>query len=113
NRTVLSPANFSRFNDGVIQACFLRAASTSELDYSQKETLSAPMRDIVLRFLDQRSDREGEAFPEFLLALARRRMNLYTVHERELSDAFDALELPPLLAALAADYAGRLKSHNA
>ena len=33
-RNLIDPGNFVRFNDGIIQACFLRAAKSPELDYS-------------------------------------------------------------------------------
>ncbi|MEX1142362.1 MAG: hypothetical protein WD993_08785 [Thermoleophilaceae bacterium] len=110
NRTVLGPSNFARFNDGVIQASLLRAARQSELDYSASRKLSAEMQDIVLRFAKRCETKEGEAFPEFLLALARGRLRLHAMHEHEVAQALMETRgrLPPLLAALVERFERRL-----
>src|SRR6185437_13041749 len=39
-QTVLAPDTFSRFNDGIIQASFLRAATPSELNFVDRTDLS-------------------------------------------------------------------------
>jgi len=87
-RKVLSPRCFERFNDGVIQACMLRAAHSTELDYSVQETLSEDMRNIVSTILDQSNESVGEAADEFLLALAIGRLRLCTSHTAALRDEF-------------------------
>jgi hypothetical protein len=100
NRTVLGPGNFARFNDGVIQAALLRAARPSELDYTHDAALSGEMSDIIERLVERRDEREGEAAPEFLLALARGRLRLAPTLEKELHERLSALKLPGLLGAL-------------
>jgi hypothetical protein len=100
NRTVLAPANFERFNDGVIQASLLRAARGAELDYRDAEDLSNEMLMTLRRFATRMTDKEGEAFPEFLLALAARRLRLVRRHEELFARDLSRIELPPLERAL-------------
>jgi hypothetical protein len=75
-RRVLSPRCFDRFNDGVIQAALLRAALLPELDYSIDESFSKEMWQILDFILRARTAEAGEAYREFLLALAMERMRL-------------------------------------
>lgn len=71
-RKVLSPGNFVRFNDGVIQAAILRAARGGELNYASTEdgVFSASMTDHILAMIDKASSEEGEALTEFMLAIS-------------------------------------------
>lgn len=101
NRTVLAPANFGRFNDGVIQAAILRAARPRELDYSHDKDASAQIRDTVMRIIERREKPEGEAAPEFLLALATGRIHLMGSDREELVEFLRMEELPPFMWALA------------
>lgn len=87
-RRVISPRCFERFNDGVIQACFLRAAHTTELDYSCDDGLSEDMRSIIATILEQATSNVGEAANEFLLALARGRLQLCPTHIKSLFTKF-------------------------
>lgn len=75
-RRVLSPRNFERFNDGIIQAAILRAAHTAELDYSNSRVLSDDMAQILDSIFEHRLGETGEAATEFLLALAMRKLRL-------------------------------------
>jgi hypothetical protein len=75
-RHVISPRNFERFNDGIIQAAFLRAAHAAELDYSASRSLSDDMAQILDSIFEQRMRETGEAAPEFILALAMRTLRL-------------------------------------
>jgi hypothetical protein len=102
NRTVLAPANFVRFNDGVIQAAILRAALPRELDYTHDKILSGQMRQILTRFFEHMTGSEGKAAPEFLLALARGQLQLRDEDMAALRETLDRLKLPPLMRALSA-----------
>ena len=87
-RAVLAPANFDRFNDGVLQACFLRAARPNELAYGAcDESVSEEMLGI-LRYTIQRDGvpEKAEALMEFLIALLTRRMTLHQEHLRSFCD---------------------------
>lgn len=77
-RAVLSPSNFDRFNDGVLQACLLRAARPKELAYAAgEEQLSEQMLGILMDGLPNSTRPEkSEALIEFLLALMTGRMTL-------------------------------------
>lgn len=81
-RSVLSPLNFDRYNDGVLQACLLRAARPREMAYGAcDEELSEQMLGVLMNVLPQPGRTEkSEALIEFLLALATRRMSLATNH---------------------------------
>lgn len=74
--SVLAPGVFGRYNDGVIQAALLRAALPRELNYGNRSDLSAAMLRVVQRSLECWQASQGEACPEFLTALATRRMIL-------------------------------------
>jgi hypothetical protein len=75
-RRVISPRNFERFNDGIIQAAILRAAHAAELDYSTSRAYSDDMAQILDSIFEQRLGETGEAAVEFLLALAMRKLRL-------------------------------------
>jgi hypothetical protein len=99
-RTLLSPGCFGRFNDGVIQASLLRAASHHELDYSQDETKSSRMKEILVLILTNFAQETGEAASEFLLALAQGKLRLSLSHSEDVSERLKSLQLPPLLGLL-------------
>jgi hypothetical protein len=94
NRAVLDPGNFTRYNDGLTQGCFLRAARPAELDYHAERDLSRKMREILEVLLDSRARSAGEASSEFLLALATGQLKLATVDTQRL--------LAPFVEAIAA-----------
>jgi hypothetical protein len=82
-QTVIAPGNFGRFNDGIIQASFLRAATPHELNYASKHDLSKEMSRIAGRIVSSARETRGEAAAEFLLAIATRRMILHPAHVEE------------------------------
>lgn len=71
-KKVLSPKNFIRFNDGVIQAALLRAARGSELNYAASEDgkLSTELTNHVLEMIRGADSENGEALSEFMLAIS-------------------------------------------
>jgi hypothetical protein len=75
-RKVLSPRCFDRFNDGVIQSSLLRAAVLPELDYSIDENISKEMWQVLDFIFRARGVDAGEAYREFLVALALERLRL-------------------------------------
>lgn len=82
--TVISPANFDRYNDGIIQACFLRAALPIELDYRIDPAFSRRMTDIILSIVNNWHNEQGEAALEFLMALWLQRLRLEKSHLEEI-----------------------------
>jgi len=73
---VLSPENFLRFNDNLLQACILRAAHPSELDYSSSPHLSRLMKEFLLKVFGRHDHAYGAASLEFAAALACGRLKL-------------------------------------
>ena len=97
-QTLLAPANFGRFNDGIIQASLLRAATTAELDYSAEPSVSAEAARIIRRVIRSSAKARGEAATEFLLAIGTKRLKLAPEHLKDV--LADAAEATPLVRQL-------------
>lgn len=82
--TLISPANFDRYNDGVVQACLLRAARPVEMDYRVDTVFSRQMTDVISSVVSNWSNAQGEAALEFLMALVTRRICLNDDHLKEI-----------------------------
>jgi len=89
--TLISPACFDRYNDGVIQASLLRAAKPRELNYTVDVDFSRRMADVVLAVLNSWNADQGEAALEFLIALWTGRMQLVDEHVKEIAHVDKAL----------------------
>lgn len=99
-QTILSPENFARFNDGIIQACLLRAARPAELDFRDDAVASADAARMIRRIVESATRPRGEAAAEFLLAIGTGRLRLCPRDtEQVLADLPDA---PDLVAAMIA-----------
>lgn len=88
--TVLDPDMFSRFNDGVFQAAFLRASAADELNYSRSPAFSRHMAGIIKAALVNRHGPNGEAALEFLFALCSKRLRLEQSDRNRLNDFIDS-----------------------
>jgi hypothetical protein len=75
-RILIAPRTFFRFNDGIIQACLLRAAEPGELDYRASPELSSAMVEVLSVIFTHCKDSQGEAALEFLLALDEHRLSI-------------------------------------
>ncbi|WP_412022087.1 hypothetical protein [Burkholderia cepacia] len=98
-QTLIAPANFTRFNDPAIQAALLRAAYQPELNFASSRDMSSDMQRLILRLIRLHDAPAGEALPEFLLALALKRLTLHREHMSEVRD--EALKLPGWIGILA------------
>jgi len=76
----LDPLMFDRFNEGVIQACILRAAKPRELDYSSDDNQSRIVVSLIERMLVMSNADESEGLPEFLMALCTKKLQIRTDH---------------------------------
>ncbi|QJE74305.1 molybdenum cofactor biosynthesis protein MoaE [Aerophototrophica crusticola] len=94
HQTLLAPECFGRYNDGIIQAAFLRGAFPEELDYTQNSELSFLLRSFVIRILENADNELGEAASEFLLAICASRLKLAKNDIREVLHFHGTL--PPL-----------------
>lgn len=83
-QVVLSPENFTRYNDGVIQAALLRCARSGELDYSRERASSQFMLDLLTNIFEQHDRLQGEAAAEFAIAIYLARLRLATDHLEDL-----------------------------
>lgn len=75
-RNMLSPRNFHRFNDGIIQASLLRTGKTEYFAYDLDSELSLQMKEFLLSIIDKYNSADGEALMEFLLAIGIRRLKM-------------------------------------
>lgn len=115
-RKVLSPTNFLRFNDGVIQAALLRAARNGELNYASSNdgANSANMTDHILKMVDKVNSEDGEALTEFLLALGTGTLRL---EERDFNSIVKTIiakkeDVPKIVGVIARAFAaGVLPNH--
>lgn len=83
--TLISPVCFDRYNDGVIQACLLRAAKPVELNYAVDEIYSRQMTDIIISIIKNWDNPQGEASLEFLFALWAGQIKLLDGHLKEIT----------------------------
>lgn len=67
---IVSPENFLRFNDDILQACILRSSTFSELDYSSDQHLSELMSEFLYKVFTRHEHPYGYAALEFAAALA-------------------------------------------
>ncbi len=110
HRVLLSPQCFTRFNDGIIQAAFLRAANQDELDYHISPLLSEEMLEVLTPVFENWNNDIGEACAEFLLALATEKLQLADKDTRQLLDAFKLKSgVPKHLLSLSEFILGRIK----
>lgn len=79
-RNLLDPANFSRFNDGVIQASILRAARPEELAYTNSGTMGEEMYGLLETIIKYHQGDQGEGLLEFLYAIAIKKLTLKRMH---------------------------------
>lgn len=97
---VLSPENFLRFNDDILQACILRASLPSELDYRSNADLSMLMSEFLYKIFSRHEHPFGYASLEFAAALATGKLQLRKEHYVDLIQRTLNIE-PPIKGELA------------
>lgn len=90
-QTLISPANFTRFNDPAIQAALLRCAYPSEMNYAASIEASHDMCQLIKKLIQLHDAPSGAALGEFLLALAVGRLTLERNHLTDLIAATNEL----------------------
>jgi len=84
-KTIIDPICFKRYNDGIIQAAFLRIANNSELNYSVSDRDSLEMLETLKDIFKDPSDTDlSEALLEFLYAIAVKKLKLKKYHHEKL-----------------------------
>jgi hypothetical protein len=81
---IISPENFLRFNDDILQACILRTSLPSELDYSSNHHVSELMAEFLSKVFSRHEHSFGSAALEFAAALTIGKMKLKKEHCIEL-----------------------------
>lgn len=112
-RALISPENFVRLSDGIIQSSILRAARGFELCYASDSDprLSARMTEVLKSMISR--DQEDEALIEFIIALGTKQMTLYPEHLFEvlnsISNSFQPNYIKLLSASLIEELVNRTK----
>lgn len=75
-RNILSPRNFHRFNDGIIQAALLRCGKTEYFSYDLDSESSLKMKEFLLSIIEKYDSEDGEALLEFILAIGLKKLKL-------------------------------------
>ncbi len=75
-RNIIDPSNFIRFNDGIIQACLLRAGKPEYFAYDLDKKYSSEMKMFLLTVIKQYDNAHGEALLEFLFAIGINKLRL-------------------------------------
>ncbi|MGZ3755221.1 MAG: hypothetical protein ACXVAY_19500 [Mucilaginibacter sp.] len=88
-RNVLDPGNFIRYNDGIIQACLLRAATNEELRYDLTDEMGAQMKRVLGDMIIHYGDSHSEGLNEFFYAIAIKKLRL---KESIIQECIDLLE---------------------
>lgn len=96
-RTVLDPSMFARYSDGILQASLLRSTQRSELDYSGSGELSQQFASICSSVLLNHANLVGDAAPEFLYALATKKVLLREADHARIMEGIDSV---PVLKAV-------------
>lgn len=98
---LLDPVNFENYNDAILRAALLRGARDTELHYVGDEHASARMSSVIRASIVGWPRGEGDALPEFLLAMATRRLRLSMVHAEKIRRLVVDADLPDYLKLIA------------
>ncbi|WP_432472345.1 hypothetical protein [Amphritea sp. HPY] len=80
--SVISPDNFTRFNDSLLQSCLWRAASSRELDYRSSVDLSEGFTTILNRLISDNASGTCNAALDLLIGIATNRIKVSRDHLR-------------------------------
>lgn len=103
----ICPRNLRDYNDAILRASFLRAASKQELNYAVDEECSGEVLDVLCAEVDAWPDDRGNSLPELLMALATRRLRLTEADEERFIVHLNAAKLPDYLEQLRAAWVSR------
>lgn len=91
-RNLISPDNFHRYNDGIIQAAILRAGQSECFAYDLDKDSSLKMRTILESIVDEFDKDHGEGLMEFLLAIGVKKLRLRFNDLTEILNACSSVE---------------------
>jgi len=93
-RNLLSPDNFHRYNDGIIQAAILRSGRAECFAYDLDSELSLKMKSILESMIDEHDKDHGEGLLEFLLAIGSKKLRLKHNDLIAVLNATELIEVP-------------------
>lgn len=88
-RSLIAPQTFSRYSDGLIQACLLRGAQPGELNYSIDFNISYDMKKVLLSIFEDPKSDNAEALYEFLYSISIGKLKLL---KRDMNDFIKFIE---------------------
>ena len=96
-RHIFDPENFNRYNDGIIQASFLRAATNKELNYEIDSNASSLMATIIMSSIDDNNNKDTAPY-EFLMAicigkLTLQKSDLISIYEKHKKHSDNIIEI--------------------
>lgn len=80
SEALIDPNNFLKFNDAILRASILRAATSFELNYSRELYLSSILTNLIQHEISEWRFSRGQCLMEFLIALATKHLSLCTQH---------------------------------
>lgn len=99
---LLCPENFRNYNDSILRSAFLRLATATEMAYAADEACSEEMLEIIESEISAWARGSGGALPEFILALACRRLRLGDRHMAQLRASLQKVRFPGYMQTLIA-----------
>jgi hypothetical protein len=110
-RTVISPESFQRFNDGILQASFLRAARNSEISYANCDfSVSERMHRFLVAEVDAATHGRGPALMEYVVSMLIGRLTLHKDLQHSFLLAVAKNEQLPLEIRLCAEFASGFRT---
>jgi hypothetical protein len=99
---LLCPENFRNYNDSILRSAFLRLATATGMAYAADEACSEEMLEIIESEISAWARGSGGALPEFILALACRRLRLGDRHMAQLRASLQKVRFPGYMQTLIA-----------
>ncbi|MVO07997.1 hypothetical protein GOQ30_02305 [Flavobacterium sp. TP390] len=90
-RHIFDPENFNRYNDGIIQASFLRAATNKELNYEIDRDSSSLMTTIINSSIEENENKDTAPY-EFLMAIC---IGKLTLQKNDLNSIYEKYKEHP------------------
>lgn len=97
---LISPESFRLYNDPILRGALLRAARPVEMMYQLDEETSREIAEIIIFETQEFRVGQGDSLPEFLLALATRRLQLADADLSRIKSIALGYSLPDWIQAL-------------
>ncbi len=109
SEALIDPNNFLKFNDAILRAALLRAASPTELNYSRDLDLSGMMTSLIVHEIAEWQFSRGQMLSEFITAIATDHLRLCTQHMDQIKKSISrSVYLPPYIKRLGSGIPGSI-----